>query len=410
MTSVGFGPGEILIPKQRYLEKFAVVACDQFTSEPEYWRQVEELTRGVPTAYRMMFPEALLGKVDFESKIREINGEMEKVLEEGVFESYPEAMVYVRRQLKNGKIRKGLLGLLDLEQYDYHKGAQTLIRASEGTVLERIPPRVKIRQGAPLEMPHVLILIDDPDKTVLEPLEREEKKPLYQFDLMMGGGRIEGFEIQKESERRVLEGLSSLCGKNSRQTGKPPLLFAVGDGNHSLASAKACYEELKSCIGSQALTHPARYALAEIENIHDSAQEFEPIHRLVTVQDARKFIQGFKEHFKNLPANGQPPVTVRLISRYGEEAFTLENPDHTLAVGAVQKYLDAQKGIETDYIHGEEAVRRLAREEKVGILLPVMDKKDFFKTVLEEGALPRKTFSMGEASEKRYYLECRRIR
>ena len=418
MRSVGFYPGEILLPRCD-LSRWSVVACDQFTSQPEYWEEVERVAGDAPSAYRMIFPEAYLETVDFEEKIASINGTMQNYLDQGLFAAYPGAMVYVERTLLDGSVRRGILGLLDLEQYDYRKGSGSLVRATEGTVLERIPPRVRIREHAPLETPHILILIDDPEKTVVEPLRQKAPKmqKLYDFELMQGGGNLRGWLIGEAEQQQISGALGALADPEVF-AGKygvpdtPVLLYAVGDGNHSLAAAKECWTRLKERLSpKEAAVHPARYALVELGNLHDESLKFEAIHRAVFGVEKADFLAALREYAASRSGNGAVQE-VTVVTASGEVPLAIPRPDRTLAVGSIQAFLDdylAGHGGRVDYIHGEDVVRSLAQKGAVGILLPVMEKDDLFRTVILEGALPRKTFSMGEAPEKRYYLECRKI-
>ncbi len=418
MRPVGFYPGEILLPRCD-LSRWSVVACDQFTSQPEYWEEVERIAGDAPSAYRMIFPEAYLETVDFDEKITSVNQTMQDYLDQGLFTAYPGAMIYVERTLLDGSVRRGILGLLDLEEYDYRKGSDSLVRATEGTVLERIPPRVRIREHAPLETPHILVLIDDPEKTVVEPIRKKtpEMEKLYDFELMQGGGNIRGWLIGEAEQKRISGALGALADPEvfARKYGTPDaplLLYAVGDGNHSLATAKECWTRLKERLTpEEAAIHPARYALVELGNLHDDSLKFEAIHRVVFGVEEEAFLAALREYAASRAGNGtEQTVTVVTASR--EEALPIPHPDRTLAVGSIQTFLDdylAGRGGRVDYIHGEDVVRSLAEKGAVGILLPVIEKNDLFRTVILEGALPRKTFSMGEAPEKRYYLECRKI-
>lgn len=420
---VGFYPGDILIPKEALRPRFSVVACDQFTSQPDYWKQVAELAEGSPSAYHMIFPEAMLGKVDFDEKVRSIHQTTRWYLDAGLFDSYSQSYIYLERTLADGSVRKGLMGVLDLECYDYKKGSRSLARATEGTVLDRIPPRVKIRQGAALEMPHVMLLIDDPEGTVVEPFAgRKDEMPLcYDFDLMLGGGHLTGWQADHryyESVSAALKKLGDSKAFNQRlgTARKSPILYAVGDGNHSLAAAKACWEEIKSGLTEEEIgRHPARWALVELCNLHDPSLHFEPIHRAVFDTDHKAFLKELAAWAGTQPKGkkntaGKQCFTLLLDGK--EKKIYIEKPSHTLTVGSVQKFLDAyiaKHGGTVDYIHGAEALRQLTEQGAAGILLPAMDKNDLFRTVALDGALPRKTFSMGEAQDKRYYLECRRI-
>ena len=418
MKTVGFQAGEILLPRCD-LEKWSVVACDQFTSQPEYWEEVERIVGDAPSAYRLIFPEALLSKVNFEEKIDSINQKMEKYWNEGLFQSYPDAMIYVERTLLDGSVRRGILGLLDLEEYDYRKGSGSLVRATEGTVMERIPPRVQIREHALLELPHVLVLVDDPEKTVVEPVAERRKtlQSLYDFRLMQGGGRIRGWLLDEVERERVTAALEKLGDpekfREKYGVDAPVLLYAVGDGNHSLASAKECWNRIKAGLSpEEAKKHPARYALVELGNLHDDSLKFEAIHRVIFGVEPDTFREAFRK-YADSRQGALPAQTVRMVTGQGEEALTISHPDRTLTVGSIQAFLDEflpEAGGTVDYIHGEDVVRSLAEKGGIGLLLPVMKKEELFQTVILEGALPRKTFSMGEAPEKRYYLESRRIR
>lgn len=419
MDHVGFYPGEILLPNCP-LDTWSVVACDQYTAQPEYWQEVAEIVGSHPSAANLIFPEAFLEKVDFNEKISQINDTMQSYLSHSLFRHYPDSLVYVERTLHDGSIRKGLLGLLDLEAYDYRKGSTSLVRATEGTVLARIPARVKIRQNAPLEMPHILILIDDPNQTVIEPIASQKAncEQLYNFDLMMGGGHLEGWRVDRGLYAVIADALSGLADPKAfaERYGMPDasvLLYAVGDGNHSLAAAKECWENIKEFLTpEEQQNHPARYALVELNNLHDPSLRFEAIHRAVFVPDTDSFLEEMDHYMASLHGNA-PAQRFRVVWQGGEREMEIPHPDRTLAVGSVQdfldEYLDKQAG-RIDYIHGEDVVRSLAQKGAVGILLPAMEKDDLFKTVICEGALPRKTFSMGEASDKRFYLECRKIR
>jgi hypothetical protein len=338
-----------------------------------------------------------------------------------VLVSLPDAMIYVERTQSDESVRRGIVLAVDLEAYDYTKGASSLIRATEATVLERIPPRVAIRRGATIESPHVMLLIDDSEKTVIEPvLDLCTGAPVYDTPLMLGGGHIKGWAIDKKLQKSISEALISLVSPEKMATrygneDLPPLLFAVGDGNHSLATAKATYEELKADIGvAEAMAHPARYALVEVVNIHDDALGFEPIYRIVTDADVNDLLSSLAEYAATLCGNA-PAQKVEYIScdRAGEIVF--EHPEQQLTVGTLQifldKYLAEHKGVGIDYIHGVDSVKALAgKENSIGFIFDGMEKDQLFKTVIFDGALPRKTFSMGHADDKRFYLECRKIK
>ncbi|MBE6590154.1 MAG: DUF1015 domain-containing protein [Ruminococcaceae bacterium] len=416
-----FQAAEILLPDSQKtdISRWAVVACDQYTSEPEYWHRAEEIVGDAPSTLRMILPEVWLGEGD--ARLPDIHAAMERALSD-VLVSYPDTMLLLERVQSDGKTRLGLIGAVDLECYDYHKGSTSLIRATEGTVLERIPPRVKIRRGAPLELPHVMLLIDDPDRTVIEPLLKNAKSApaLYDHDLMLGGGHARATVIPPEAQTQILDALEALVTPEAMEAryGNPslsPLLFAVGDGNHSLATAKAAYEEIKAQVGPEAaLSHPARYALAEVVNLHDTALEFEPIYRVVFGADPDALLSELEREIATLHGGAQAQ-TITVVR--GKEEYTLcvPSPESQLAVGTLQaflaRYSEAHPEVTVDYIHGEDSLRMLAsREGAVGFLFDGMRKDELFRTVIYDGALPRKTFSMGHAPDKRYYMECRRIK
>lgn len=414
-----FQPAEILLPDFQKTDgtRWAVVACDQYTSDADYWKKAAEFVGDAPSTLRLMLPEIYLGKNDA-ARIESIHAEMRKALQT-VLQKHPNCMIYLERRLEGGKLRRGLIGKVDLEAYDYNKGSASLIRATEGTVLERIPPRVAVRRGAPLEMPHVLLLIDDPKKTVIEPLAEGLTEKLYDFDLMAGGGHVTGFALSQKEQERAISALAALITPEAMKekyggADLAPLLFAVGDGNHSLASAKAYYEEIKAKIGSAALSHPARYALCEVNNLHDDDLEFEPIYRVVFGTDPKDLIDSFRAAVAKLNGKAKPQQ-VTLLCGGKEETVEIAAPEKQLPVGTVQLFLDEylkkHPGVRVDYIHGTDTVRRLVAEGNgnVGFLFAGMEKDELFRTVIYDGALPRKTFSMGRAQDKRFYLECRRI-
>jgi len=398
LERIGVRVPRILLPKEGVdMSKWAVVACDQFTSEPEYWAGVERLVAEVSSTYKITLPEVYLESPDKQERIKEINEEMKKYLDEEVLEEKFEGFVLVERTLKSGKERRGLMVALDLEKYDYHKGSKTLIRATEGTVEARIPPRLEIRKEALIELPHIMVLINDKEKNVIEKTRGEEV--IYDFDLMMNGGHVRGWKIMDEREiEKIAEALEKLISSDG-------FLFAMGDGNHSLATAKAHWNNLKTTLSNQEQeTHPARFALVELVNVYDDGLEFEPIHRLVYKVESDKLI-------KFLEGDGEE---VAVIMPEGGKKIRIKNRGSNLPVGNLQilldKYLEENPETKIDYIHGREAVEKLASElQGVGFILPGMDKLDLFPTVEKDGALPRKTFSMGEAQEKRYYLEARKI-
>ncbi len=397
-----FNKADILIPKDVDPKKWSVVACDQYTSQPEYWQEVSKIAGDAPSALNIVFPEAFLDEGD--ARIEKINKTMAEYLEDGIFEECLDSMIYVERTMSNGLTRKGIIGSVDLEDYDFSKGSKSKIRATEGTVLERIPPRVKIRENAPLELPHIMLLIDDENKTVIEHCEKGEM--IYDFDLMQGGGHLSGYLLSDFEAERVLAAISEL-DENSNGN----LLFAVGDGNHSLATAKTCWENIKKTLSPEdAENHPARFCLVEIENIHDDALLFEPIHRVVFDVDPEKLIEDFKVYYPETSStdNGGQHIVYTYAGKKGD--LYVKNPSSTLAVGTLQNFLD-EKGVRVDYIHGADVTERLSEADgNIGFLLPKMEKSDLFKSVIADGALPRKTFSMGDAQDKRFYFEAKKIK
>ncbi len=413
--NLGFYPADILLPKHADMEKWAVVACDQFTSEPEYWERVEKNVGDAPSTLRLILPEAELKAPDVEQRIGKINASMDEYLGTDVFQTLKDSLIYVERCQSDGRIRHGIIGMVDLDAYDFTPGSGALIRATEGTVLERIPPRAKVRRNAAIELPHVMLLIDDPDKTVIEPLTAQTTgmEKLYDFELMEGGGHIKGFKLSDAQLDAVADALTGLCSDAAMQkkygvSGVAPLLFAVGDGNHSLATAKACWEEQR---GKNPL---ARYALVEVVNNHDDALQFEPIHRVAFGVDAADFIAEFKKFYPNAHEGKGEGHVIEVASEGFNGFITVPDPKVQLAVGTLQAFIDEylkKHGGEVDYIHGDDVTRELGRKPgNIGLLLPAMGKEQLFKTVMADGVLPRKTFSMGHAQDKRYYIEARKIR
>ena len=435
---IGIQVADILLPGPNIdLKHWAVIACDQFTSQPEYWTRVRELVGGSPSTFNMILPEVFLGTAEEQERIRSTQAAMRDILGQGLLAPHT-GFILVERSV-DGKTRRGLMLALDLEQYDFNKGSQSLIRATEGTILDRLPPRIRIREGAPLEIPHILILIDDPERTVIEPLvdARASLQPLYQTELMLGSGSLQGsLVVDPAQEEKIVEALRMLADPRRFRAhygvgeDKGVLLFAAGDGNHSLATAKSIWEKIKAQVGPD---HPARYALVEVENVHDEGLVFEPIHRVLF--GARENWQpAFEAYLKQVsPAayidykpcsdSGEAIAAVQhggeaqvfgVITPDGSGVVTVHHPPSNLAVGTLQGFLDGwlkQGGAQSiDYVHGSDVVQQLgAQSGNLGFYLPAMDKGDLFKTVILDGSLPRKTFSMGEAHEKRFYLEARRI-
>jgi len=431
LSALGVGVPDILVPNATVdLKKWAVVACDQYTSEKEYWHEVEEFVGEEPSTLRLIFPEAYLEDPDPSTRIAGINSKMEEYLRADLFKTYKESFFLVNRETGHGPGRWGLIVALDLEHYDYAKESRTYIRATEGTILSRIPPRKLIRKDAPLELPHILVLISDPHKTVIEPLIKVKQtlEKAYETDLMKGGGRLTAYQVSGESHLSQLADAFEVL--HSQLDPKNPLLFAMGDGNHSLATAKSCWEDIKQELTpSERSTHPARYALVELENIFDPGLEFEPIHRVLFNIDRDTFLSYLSkacESYDLAPVQTLSELTDRLehqssiqnfglVDSLGLVTIGLDGPQATIAAGTLQVVIDSillhEKSVQVDYIHGTEVTGSIgSKPGNIGLFLPALDKNVFFDTIVKDGALPRKTFSMGEAHEKRYYMEARRIK
>ena len=408
-----FSAADILLPnKQNMSDVWAVCACDQYTGEPAYWAETDRLVGEKPSALRLILPEVYLEDADVTERIAKIQQSMRDYLQSGVFSEYKNAMVYIERIQSDGKMRAGLIGKIDLEQYDYSKGSVSPVRATEATVPERIPPRVRIRRGAALELPHIMILLDDTKKTVIEPLGEKtgSMQKLYDTELMQGGGAIKGWLVPAEEQARILDALTALGTESGEEH---PLVYAMGDGNHSLATAKAFYEEWKAANpGADTENAPMRYALVELVNLHSPALEFEAIHRILNQVNAEKLLADMTAAL-DLRTDAESAQRFEVILGGKTTAYYIHKPTSNLTVGSVQSFLDAwlrENGGKIDYIHGAEVVASLAAEpDSMGILLPDMQKAELFPTVIKDGALPRKTFSMGHAADKRFYMECRRI-
>jgi len=420
---------EIMLPKEGtdYF-KWAVVACDQYTSEPEYWEKVEEIVGDAPSTLKLMLPELYLDKPGEAERIKDIRATMDKYLEDGTLRKMAPGCMLVKRTAE-GRSRLGLVIATDLEAYDFNKGSTSLTRATEGTVVERIPPRLRIRGDAPIEMPHILILIDDPEKSVIEPLVDVQREVIYDTDLMMNGGHITGSFIEEKNLEGAKEALSALYDKAEEKYGEGHVIFqAMGDGNHSLATAKTAWENIKKTLSPEEIEgHPARYALCEIENIHDDGIVFEPIHRVIFAnqgQSGMDLVNKLVDHLGKMngkaylaDADAAAPegaFEIPYITGAQRGKIIIEQPENKLEVGALQAALDImvkeEKVCDIDYIHGTAAVEKLSvRDGNAGFMLPPMDKFMLFPAVAADGALPRKTFSMGEANEKRYYIESRYI-
>lgn len=406
---VSLFPTGILLPVNADMNKWSVVACDQYTSQPDYWEDVKNIVADDVSTYNLVLPELYLNGNDVDKRIKSINENMQKYVESGVFKEYGNSLIYIERKLNNGKVRKGIVGAIDLENYKFEPGNTAMIRATEGTVLERIPPRVKVRENACLELPHVMLLIDDADDIVFGSINSEKLEKVYDFELMKESGHLCGWKIDNCEE--IADKLAELYEKNYQQNNT--MLYAVGDGNHSLATAKACWENIKKS-GVDVNNHPARYALVEIENIHDTALDFEPIHRIIINCNSNELLKALDEYCDIAENGSGNDQIISSVIKGKVTKYYIKKPTSNLAVGTLQNFLDkylADKAAEIDYIHGDDVVADLSMQDNsIGFLLPSMEKSDLFKTIITDGILPRKTFSMGEACDKRFYVEARRIK
>ncbi len=438
-NQLGINISSLLLPKKNInMQRWAVVACDQYTSEPEYWNEVDRFVGEKPSTLRLIFPEAYLeceSEAQKTARINNINENMNQYLKSDLFDELTDTLILVERKFENGYMRHGLVFAVDLERYDFTKGSQSLIRATEGTIIDRLPPRIRVREHAMLELPHIMLLIDDKDKTVIEPLVQKASalSPAYSFDLMKQSGSIKGWKVadEKDIEDMTLSLLKLSDGDHFRtrygvNDKLGVLLFAVGDGNHSLATAKACWENLKKTLSSQELSnHPARYALVEVVNVHDQGLVFEPIHRVLFNVDHKHLLDAFCSYYSEKGCKAsviygtekpeRPGHVIQFNTSEGWGYLVVECPAYNLDVATLQNFLDEylknNTGVTIDYVHGTDVTERLGKQPgNMGFFLSPMDKNELFKTVILDGALPRKTFSMGEASEKRFYLEARKIR
>ena len=398
----------ILIPNKGIdMTKWSVVSCDQYTSEPDYWSKLESIVKDAPSTLRLIYPEVYLSEAEPENRIAKINETMKSYLDSGVFREIKDNYILIKRDTCLGHSRLGLVAPVDLEDYSFVQPCSSIIRSTEDVVRDRIPPRLKIRRGAPIELPHIILLIDDRKKEILEPLweKRDSFEKLYDFDLNMNGGHIVGYKVDAgivhaALDKYVENTVKTLYGKESN------FVFAVGDGNHSLATAQAYWNEIKETLTEEERkVHPARYALCEIENLHSDGILFEPIHRFVFNADAN-FVNYLKD---NLTGSAK----VRVFSKDGEADICVDG-NSAKAIADIQsvidKYLKENKECSVDYVHGEESLKWVANANKgIAILMPKLAKEDLFGYVLENGTLCRKSFSMGEADEKRFYLEAKKI-
>ena len=431
-TEFAVQPPIVLLPSAGIdWQKWSVIACDQYTSNREYWEEVRRFVGDHPSTLNLILPEVYLEDPDVEKRLQQIKATMDDYLQTKLLTPLAPGYILIDRQTPHVPSRKGLLAAIDLEQYDYRPGAKSLIRSTEETIAERLPARIKIRQGGALELPHILLLLDDPDQTVIEPLfqQRGNSPKIYDFDLMMQSGHLTGYHLTSpELSTQLHQALANLadpttCHQKYGIEGES-LLLAVGDGNHSLATAKACWEEIKSKTANPAeiASHPARYCMVEIINLYDEGLSFHPIHRVLFKVDPADFFAALQAYYdcqiEYSPALSAetPPGThcFSFVTNTASGRVIIHNPRTNLVVGSLQKFVDQyladHSEAKIDYVHGDAEAATLGRQPgNIGLLLPAMDKHELFKTVILDGALPRKTFSLGEADEKRFYLEARKI-
>ena len=399
-----FREGNFLIPNENELTHWPVIAVDQYTSQPEYWQAVKESVKDDPSSLHCVFPEVYLGNTDLH-EIEKIHDQMRKYLNSSLFNEYPDSYIYIERTLQDGRIRKGILGCIDLEAYDYADYTDLPIRATEKTVTERLPSRIAIRKGAPMELSHVILLCDDAEKQLIESFDPSELPLLYDLDLYGSGGHIRGWLVSGNDAKAFNERLDRYYETKKDSS----LLFAAGDGNHSIASAKEVYEELKKEHPETDYSdRPERYMSVELENIHDPIQVFEPIHRILYETDPGNVLSQLKDELAD--ENG---VEIGWYCKNGKGTVKIDISDSGYAAGTVQKFLDrylTHFSGEIDYIHDRENLIALSdRENTIGFELPPLENSAFFSTIEENGVYVRKTFSIGESDDKRYYLETRRI-
>ncbi len=412
---------DILLPRGDIdKHKWAVIACDQHTSNQQYWNDVNKVVGGSPSTLKITLPEIYLEQNGLDDRIKNINNTMDAYIQDGIVEEYKDCLLYIERTQSDGKVREGIIGMIDLEDYDYSENAKSLIRATEKTIIERIPPRVKIRENASLELPHIMLLIDDEDKDVIENIKNNINNDdvIYDFDLMKNGGHVKGYKLSDKVSSKVLNSLNKLMDKDlfNRKYGtnnEEVLLFAMGDGNHSLATAKKCYEDFKKhATPEEYLNSKARYALVEIVNLHSEALQFESIQRVIFDVDTDDIFNKLNEYYDlNTDGNGEKFI---FVNKDGEKTYYISGPKNNLAVGLIQifldEYLSNHKG-RIDYIHEAEEVRELVKDSSnVGFIFSPIKKSELFKAIILNGVLPRKTFSIGHPDDKRFYLESRRLK
>lgn len=404
-------PADVLIPKLCDMSAWSVIACDQFTSQKDYWYAAYDIVGDKPSTLNMILPEAFLDSKNADEEGNKIFRTMTKYLESGIFAEYKDSYIYLERSLSSGKIRRGLICMIDLEYYDWAKGTKPLIRATERTVEDRLPPRVAIRQKAVLEMPHIMVFFDDPDEHVFSSVVKGES--VYDFELMQNGGHVKGWRVADnsavENAFSVLSSEDELKSKYGRTS--DPMILAMGDGNHSIAAAKLHWESVKKSLAeSERDCHPARFALCELVNIHDDAICFEPIHKVIFNTEPSEFIESAKAHFSGNSGEGK---TIKLITAERSQELSVCGMTYGELIASCEelceKYVQNHGGT-IDYIHGDNECESFSkRTDGAGIMLPRLNKSELFSSVMQSGPFPKKSFSIGHAEDKRYYLECRKI-
>ena len=431
LEDLGLRIPEILLPKNIDLSTWSVIACDQYTQDKDYWKNVEEKAGNKPSTLNLILPEVYLGSPDKADRIKKIRQSMKEYLDNGVFADAKKCFIYLERKTAFGRTRKGLVAQIDLETYEWKPFSKANIRATEATIVERIPPRMEIRKGAPLELPHIMLLVNDKDDLLVGANKPTDgRAPIYDGDLMANGGHITGWALESKADIEGVEKALNLIAEKNASPDGSTFLFAVGDGNHSLATAKAVWDEYKK-EHPEDKDSPVRYALIEIVNIYDTGLTFEPIHRVIFNIDNEALIKKLAEKLNgNIKALDDADKVIKAVkdswANFGffyldsegkQKNVLLETKIKELAVARLQPEIDAflkelpdQSNAEIDYIHGTDEVLKLgSKENSLGILLPPIAKDSFFETINGRGPLPRKSFSMGEADEKRFYLECRRL-
>lgn len=419
MNSTGFGKGKILIPNVKDMTSWSVIACDQFSSQPEYWRDVEEQVKSNPSTLNMIIPDSTLWQPDLDQRVGAIHRAMRTYLRRRMLTEVDD-YIYVERCSNDGHVRSGIVGVVDLEEYDFQQDAGTKVRASERTT-NLVQYRRQFRENAPLEVSHIILLMDDREDTVMSALRghTEEMKPLYNFELMKDGGSIRGWLVNPQQSAVIDSNLEQLADRKLFEekysmSDKETMVYAVGDGNMSLAAAKIHYENLKATLSPEKMkNHPARYALCELVNLNDESLTFEPINRVVFGVDTHNFVRQLERSCK---ISYEPVDNCQYVDMYmgGEvKRMWIQKPSSNMVTGTIQNFIDTyvqEFSGKVDYVHGSSIVQQLSSlKDNVGFIFPAMGKETLFETILIDDILPRKTFSMGKAEDKRFYLECRKI-